>query len=192
MKKSMSLLLAAVLLALSLAGCSGGNPNPGAAPTNTPTGTPSTAPAAPGPSEETQPPDGSGDKDNSEANAIWDAIVETVGSDKLPMLDRLDDEMIEQYYYIDASMLDEHVVMFPVMNVNATEIFIAKVSDENIDAVLEGIDKRVEDAEQVWASYLPAQYELVKNHQIVQRNGWVMLVISEHSEEIIDTFNQMT
>lgn len=166
MKKFIALILALVLM-LALVGCSSdGKTNPSTEP--------STAPS----------------EDNTPAMSIadfWTDITETYPDD-LPATMELNDEDLQTVYGIDASKLEEYTVRLPMMNVHATEFFIAKVKDGEMDAVKDGIQSRLDTVDATWSSYLPEQYELVQKHQIVEAGNYILFVISDKAEEIANTF----
>ncbi len=166
MKKFIALITALVLM-LALVGCSGdGKTNPSTEP--------STAPS----------------EDNTPAMSIadfWAEIAETYPDD-LPRTMELNDEDLQTMYGIDASKLEEYTAQLPMMNVHATEFFIAKVKDGEMDAVKAGIQSRLDTVDATWSSYLPEQYELVQNHQIVEAGNYILFAISEKAEAIADTF----
>lgn len=162
MKKFIALILALVLM-LALVGCSGdGKTNP--------SNEPSTEPVA-----------------AKSISDFWTDITETYPDD-LPATMELNDEDLQTVYGIDASKLEEYTVRLPMMNVHATEFFIAKVKDGEMDAVKDGIQSRLDTVDATWSSYLPEQYELVQKHQIVEAGNYILFVISDKAEAIADTF----
>lgn len=109
-----------------------------------------------------------------------------------PAYQELTPEQVKEMYYIDPAILENYSVNIPMMNVNASEIAVFKVKDtSNIKAVEEGIGKRAADLDEVWKRYLPAQYELVKNHKIKVNGNYVMFVVHQDADKIIATFDEM-
>ncbi len=101
------------------------------------------------------------------------------------------DSTVTDYYYIglDLSKLSDYAVGIPMMMVHATEVAVFKPVDAaaatDIKAV---IADRVAVLEQNWSQYLPEQYELVQNHQIVEHNGYILFVVSEFPDKIVEQF----
>lgn len=118
---------------------------------------------------------------------ISSQIEKKFGQD-MPSLMELDDETLLNLYGISSELLDNYVAKVPLMNVHATEIFIAKVKDNKIDEVREGISKHKADLEDTWSRYLPAQYELVKNSKIVENGNYILFVVSEKADDIVKIF----
>ncbi len=213
MKRTVFLL--ALVFAIAMAGCTtdgGTSPSPSTSATTSPTppttvepGTdlsaePSGVPSG-DPSEDeggTAPDvDTSGEPSGSPADPDYTgvgdvtgffSVVEDAYETDLPSFMDLDDETLGDTYGVDPALLDEYVAKIPMMNVHATEFFAAKVKSGEMDAVLDGINGRLEQLDQTWSNYLPEQYDLVKNHQLVQEGDYVLLVIGTHAEQIAQSF----
>lgn len=116
-------------------------------------------------------------------------FVITDGID-LPARANMDTAMFKDTYGITTNHLSSYVVSTPMMNVHATEIAVFEVVDEaGRKAVKAGIEKRVKALKAQWETYLPAQYELVKNYKVVDRGNYVLFVISDAADAIINKFN---
>lgn len=142
------------------------------------------APADPKPSAPTTPekPQAAG------VESIWTDISKL----DLPSLNPMDDATLTALYGINTADLEEYVFMMPLMNVQATEFFIAKVKDGKMDAVKDGITKRQADLDAQWAQYLPEQHELVKNYKLVTNGNYVIFAISSLADDAVSIFNSYT
>ena len=120
-------------------------------------------------------------------------LVETITEGiELPNQIAMLPEMFMDTYGIDTNLLEDYYVSISMMNVQATEIAIFELKDEkDADAVMEGIEKRQKGLEEQWSSYLPEQYELVKNYKVAQKGNKILFVISEQADQIVDNFNNM-
>ncbi|MBQ2910709.1 MAG: DUF4358 domain-containing protein [Clostridia bacterium] len=125
--------------------------------------------------------------------AIDEKLVENVGGEE-NMIAKMegDDEMTATFYYLNTEDLESYSLKFPMINVKAEEVFVAKVKDGKMDAVKEGIEKRQADLDAQWKQYLPDQYELVEKAQTVVNGNYVLFVVSEHADDIVGVFNEMT
>ena len=179
MKKSIIALILAFVFVLGLASCTNDSGNP----TNNPSTPTSTEPS------DNNTPDGSGDDENSGAESVADFFDSATADYELPMFMDLDDDMLKDTYGIEASMLDEYVAKVPMMNVQATEFFIAKVKDGNMAAVKDGISNRLESLDATWSTYLPDQYELVQNHKLVEEGDYILFAIGENAEAVASAFS---
>ncbi len=189
MKKIFALFLALVM-ALGLAACSNGgtdaspSPSQSSAPSAAPSDEPSTEPSAePSVEPSTEPSDG-----EKTVAAFWDELKNDHGFE-FPDAMSLSDQELSDMYGIDAALVEEYVAEIPLMNVQATEIFIAKVKDGEMDAVKAGIQSRLDSLDELWSRYLPDQYELVQNHQLVEEGNFIFLAIHEKAAEMAELFS---
>jgi len=167
---------------------------PAVPPTQTPTAaapspTPETAKpsAAPAPTPETTPaPTPSPAPSASVVQEIWADIAAL--SDPPEMAD-VDGELLSALYGIDEADLEDYICKMPLMNVHATEFFIAKVKDGRMDAVKAGIQSRQAALLEQWSMYLPDQLELVENYQLVTRGNYVLFAVSEDADSAAAAFN---
>lgn len=159
-KKIIALLTATILLLAALAGCAADQT----------TVSPTPAP-------------------DVDANEIWTEIESRVGSETLPMFLESNDETLEFYYGIDPSDLEGYAVKVPMMNVMATEIFIARAAEGKIDDIKAAAEARQEALVDVWSQYLPAQYELVQNYKLETSGDYLIFVIAEQADTMIEIWN---
>lgn len=120
--------------------------------------------------------------------SVWNEISKL----ELPTLMDVDAATLASLYGIDTSSLVSYVCKMPMMAVQATEFFIAEVKDGQMDTVKAGILKRQADLEQQWSSYLPEQYELVKNYQLVTNGNYLLFAISDQNDAVVNAFNSYT
>ncbi|MFX3636560.1 MAG: DUF4358 domain-containing protein [Candidatus Pristimantibacillus sp.] len=121
------------------------------------------------------------------ASDMIDGMLEEV---EQPSLMTMDADMMKDTYAIDASLLEEYSIRFPMMNVKATEIAVFKVKNsKNIDAVKEGMAKRAAGIQKQFETYLPDQYENAKNYKVVTNGNYVLFIISESASDLEKAFN---
>lgn len=133
-------------------------------------------------------PSDSPEADSRSAADIWSAMQESVDPEGLPAFMELDAAGLESYYGLTEAEVESFVAQVPMMNVSATEIFIAKCVPGQEDAVKAGAEKRQADLLETWGSYLPAQLELVENYHLVQEGQWLLFVVAEQAEVIEEAF----
>lgn len=190
----------AAALALTLASCgSKAEPTPApSVPVQSENVQPSNAPApsiepAVEPSNEPAPaesqPVGSTPVAELSAADIWNTIS---AGKELPAFMDVDDDLLSALYGIDAADLDSYAGKIPMMNVQATEFFIAKVKSGKMDAVKSGIAQRQSDLDEQWGSYLPEQLELVQNYKLVESGDYVMFAITEYADDMVKAFEDCT
>lgn len=167
------------------------------APTETPAPTPdSTAPIGdpPAPSATPEPEATTVPAPEPEAvtcAAIWESIQSQMGGNMPAFMSGTADDLLS-LYGIDSSAVEEFSLNMPMMMVHATEIFIARATPGNMDAVKAGIALRKQNLLDQWSTYLPAQYDLVEKAQVVTSGDYVLFVIAEEADTIAGIFTAAT
>lgn len=110
----------------------------------------------------------------------------------LPSLMDVDADTLSALYGIDTADLEEYICKMPMMSVQATEFFIAKVKDGKLDAVKAALEQRQKDLEEQWSQYLPAQLELVQNYKLVSNGNYILFAVSESAPDAVSAFNAYT
>ena len=176
MKKLTRLFFAALalVLALTLFGCAAApdEPSPTAEPTPVPTPTP--VPEVNVPVQDIA----------DQLLAMEDMFPSAMGF--------MGEEMITESCGLDFSLLSEYSLNDPMMNVHAHMLYVAKVKDEaDVPAVEEAFGKRLELMQDIFSTYLPAQYDLAMAGQVVSNGKYVLMVVSNDSQAVVDEFNRL-
>lgn len=172
MKKLTRLFFAALalVLALNLFGCAAAPAEPSATPEPTPTPVP----------EVNVPVQDIADK----LLAMEDMFPSAMGF--------MGEEMITESCGLDFSLLSEYSLNDPMMNVHAHMLYIAKVKDEaDVPAVEEAFGKRLTLMQDIFSTYLPAQYDLAMAGQVVSNGKYVLMVVSNDAQAVVDEFNRL-
>lgn len=176
MKKLTRLFFAALalVLALTLFGCAAApaEPSPTAEPTPVPTPTPVPEVNVP----------------------VQDIADQLLAMEDLfpPAMGFMGEEMITESCGLDFSLLSEYSLNDPMMNVHAHMLYVAKVKDEaDVPAVEEAFSKRLELMQDIFSTYLPAQYDLAMAGQVVSNGKYVLMVVSNDSQAVVDEFNRL-
>ncbi|WP_173011380.1 DUF4358 domain-containing protein [Holdemania massiliensis] len=160
-----------VVSCLMLTGCSKKNPQP----TPTPSVTPSTEPTmTPSASPETA----------EGLKGIMEAIRRN-DEYQLPMSMDVDDTVLMDMYGLSSDLVKDYAIFMPAMNVHATEIILVEAQDGKLEEVKKALDKRLETIEQTWSTYLPEQYELVKNRKTLEQDNVIAIVIADQADAIL-------
>ena len=107
-----------------------------------------------------------------------------------PALMELSEEELQNLYNIDPAKLEEYSVRIPMMNVKTNEIAVLKVKDAaDVADVEAAIKTRAENVMQSFEQYLPDQYEIAKNYQIVVKGNYVLFVISDRADDLIKVYD---
>ncbi|MBQ9118489.1 MAG: DUF4358 domain-containing protein [Lachnospiraceae bacterium] len=188
MKKRFLCTLLAGMMVLSLTACGGKKEennatNPTTQPTEAPAN-PTEKPADPtdapteAPAEPTDAPEETPAADFSVVE-LMNSVITTAGANLPGMMQGGEMELTE-LYTIDAAAVTEYGIYIPMMMVHATELAIFKAAgEENVQAVVDGINHRVEYLTDMWSTYLPDQFELVENHKVVTQGEYVLFIVAE-------------
>ena len=176
MKKLTRLFFAALalVLALTLFGCAAApaEPSPTAEPTPVPTPTPVPEVNVP----------------------VQDIADQLLAMEDLfpPAMGFMGEEMITESCGLDFSLLSEYSLNDSMMNVHAHMLYVAKVKDEaDVPAVEEAFGKRLTLMQDIFSTYLPAQYDLAMAGQVVSNGKYVLMVVSNDSQAVVDEFNRL-
>ena len=88
----------------------------------------------------------------------------------------IDADVLTTLYEISEEDYEEVVGQMPMMNIQAKQ--------GKVDAVKEKVDEYAQKQEQIWSTYLPEQYDLVKARRSNVVGDYVYLIIAENAEEI--------
>ena len=105
-------------------------------------------------------------------------------------LTEVDDEDLTNRYDIKPEMVDEYLIKMPTMIVNANTYVIIKPSKGNKDEVKEKMDTYMANLEEQWKTYLPDQYDLVKNRLFEEYEGYLIYIISEDNDLVLKTIKE--
>ena len=171
--KMLTIALAAVL-ALSLVGCSS---VPAA----------SASPEVSAPAEATPAPT---PEITMTAQEIADELMQD--EDLFSAMDHSAQDVFAEMCELDLSLLEDYSLNDALMNVKAHTLYVAKVKDAaDMDAVKTAFQTRKEQMEQSFERYLEDQYEIAQAGQIVTSGNWILLVICEDSQKVVDHFNEL-
>ena len=93
-------------------------------------------------------------------------------------------ETLNTMYQITAEEAEAVIGKMPMMNVQASMYLVIQAKDGAVDSVKTKVENYGTAYEEQWATYLPAQYELVKQRKIGVKGNYVYLIVSENSSEL--------
>lgn len=178
MRKKFLCMMLAGAMALSITAC-GSKKEDDKNPTPTPSteAQPSGTPEEPG--EPTQAP---AEFEDFSVKEMMNGIFEKLAAEMPAMAEGSETELTE-VYKIDASKVEEFDIRIPMMNVQATELAVFKAaSEDDVAAVVEGINQRVAALDEQWSTYLPEQHKYVQNNKVLTQGRYVFLIIG--NEEV--------
>ncbi|MBQ7889802.1 MAG: DUF4358 domain-containing protein [Erysipelotrichaceae bacterium] len=124
-------------------------------------------------------------------NEEWADVMTGIQTDmEMPALMNLADTEVTDFLGINTENLESFTVQFPMMMVHSTAIMVLQAKDGMIDTVKEEVGTWLSAYEEQWSTYLPDQYELVKNRveKQVGDSTYVVIIAEEAAaiEEKID------
>jgi len=149
-------------------------------PTSTPAATPSPAPTA-APEDDQQ---GSGE---TSAETIWNEIYEKYG-DTFPVTESVPADVLKDIAGIDPEKLESFVFQFPMMNVSASEFFIAQCKEGQLESVKEEVMAHQAALVEQWKQYLPEQLKLVEAYVLETADNYIFFAVAENAEGAADIF----
>lgn len=164
-------------MAFSMAAC--GGKDKGGDPTPTPSMAPTEEAGNPTPTTEPTPTEAPSQAqvEDFDVAEMVDGILERV---QTPAMMPGSDMELTEVYGIPADKVDAYAIRVPMMNVSATEISAFRAaSEDDVQAIVDGINKRVEALTSQWETYLADQLELVQNHKLIVQGRYVLFVVGD-------------
>ena len=63
---------------------------------------------------------------------------------------------------------------------------VVKPAEGKYETVRSGLDEYIKKQEELWNTYLPDQYELVKNRLVVEEGDYLIYIISEDNNSVLE------
>ena len=113
-------------------------------------------------------------------------VYEKIGAEvSLQSPECMDDDFISNYYGLDTALLEEYVFSISSDAAQAETVIIAKVKDvSDTEAVAESLQSVMEDKKAEMENYIPEQFAIVEKSEVVIKDNYVWLVISENKDSI--------
>ncbi|RED75153.1 DUF4358 domain-containing protein [Cohnella phaseoli] len=98
---------------------------------------------------------------------------------------------LKKLYHLDADEVQDFVLYTAQSNVEANELAVIKVKQENqAESVKEKIMKRIEAQEVKLKDYRPEQYYLVEKHILKIKGRYILFTVSKDAEKIESAFDK--
>ena len=97
----------------------------------------------------------------------------------------MEEDFISNYYGMDTKALEEYVFSISEDAAQAETVIIMKVKDgEDMAKIAESLQAVVEEKKGEMENYIPEQFAIVEKSEVVTRDNYVWLVISENEDTI--------
>ena len=98
----------------------------------------------------------------------------------------IDKDFATSTFLIDSNKIQDIIGKSPIINTKSSMYVIIKADDSNLQEIKMALESYGEEYETQWSTYLPDQYELVKNREIGIKGNYVYMIISENPAKIIE------
>ena len=108
-------------------------------------------------------------------------------SSKSPVFSAMMDvpeEALEMTFGINPELVEEYTAKVPMMIVNSNMYLIVKPKEGKENEVKEAINTYMKNLEDQWSTYLPDQYELVKNRKEEKVGNYLVYIVSNDNEAV--------
>lgn len=95
-------------------------------------------------------------------------------------------ELLETYFQVDISNVENVVGKIPMMNVHASLYVVIEAKDGKAEEVKADLDEFCTLYENQWERYLPDQYNLVKYRRTGTKGNYVYLIIAKNATKLED------
>lgn len=113
---------------------------------------------------------------------IYTQMIDNV---EMPVMVRMDEEYITNYFGIDLTVFDEYVFAAAEDALLAENIILVKVKEgQSKEPVVEILKKIIKQKKAELESYLPEQFKIVEKSSVVTKDNYVILIISSKKSEL--------
>lgn len=121
-----------------------------------------------------------------------DEIMERIKESKphlYGMMVELNDETLESLLDINPEDLEEYLVQLPMITQSSTYMILKPVEGKK-QVVKEKLDHYFNEQEEQWKTYLPDQYEIIKNRTYKEIGDYMIYVSSSDNDKVIETIKK--
>ena len=93
-------------------------------------------------------------------------------------------DVLSSVYGINTQNVENVIGKMPMMNVQASMFLLIQAKDGTAETVKSELDQYATKYEEQWSTYLPEQYELVKNRKTGIVGNVVYMIIAENAETL--------
>lgn len=121
------------------------------------------------------------------AKSIEEVYQEIEEKVSLKSPEQMDEDFISNYYGIDVSVLEEYVFSISEDAAQAETVIIMKVKDAgDLEGMAGCLQTVADEKKNEMENYIPEQFAIVEKSEVVTKDNYVWLVISENADSITD------
>ena len=108
-----------------------------------------------------------------------------INSTDVSVMDEDDGTKLRKLYGVNKYDLDQFIYYGPKSNMDANEILIIKPkNDSDTEKIEKAITNRINTQSDSFRNYNKEQYEILSNHILEKKDGYIILLISKDNEKI--------
>lgn len=121
-----------------------------------------------------------------------DTVINKIKETKTPvfgMLMEVPTESIKDTLNIETTDVEEFLMRMPMMMTQSSTYIIVKPAEGKEEVVENAINEYMTKLENQWATYLPDQYELVKNRKVEKIGDYLVYIVSSNNDLVFNTIS---
>lgn len=115
-----------------------------------------------------------------------DKKIEQSNEFEFSKMNPITDDEASAKFLIDKSKIKNIIGREPIVHTKSGMYVIIETDSDNIQDVKLALESYGSEYEEQWKTYLPDQYELVKNREIGVKGNYVYMIVSENPEKILE------
>ncbi len=115
-----------------------------------------------------------------------DKKIEQTNEFEFLKMNAITDDEASAKFLIDKSKIKNIIGREPIVHTKSGMYVVIQTDLDNIQDVKLALESYGSEYEEQWKTYLPDQYELVKNREIGVKGNYVYMIVSESPEKILE------
>ena len=115
-----------------------------------------------------------------------DKKIEQTNEFEFLKMNSITDDEASAKFLIDKSKIKNIIGREPIVHTKSGMYVVIQTDLDNIQDVKLALESYGSEYEEQWKTYLPDQYELVKNREIGVKGDYVYMIVSESPEKILE------
>lgn len=115
-----------------------------------------------------------------------DKKIEQTNEFEFLKMNAITDDEASAKFLIDKSKIKNIIGREPIVHTKSGMYVVIQTNLDNIQDVKLALESYGSEYEEQWKTYLPDQYELVKNREIGVKGDYVYMIVSESPEKILE------
>lgn len=115
-----------------------------------------------------------------------DKKIEQTNEFEFLKMNAITDDEASAKFLIDKSKIKNIIGREPIVHTKSGMYVVIQTDLDNIQDVKLALESYGSEYEEQWKTYLPDQYELVKNREVGVKGNYVYMIVSESPEKILE------